>query len=371
MVGVTVAASAGTIPFVVNYVGLGFDRVAIASAGVAVAGPIGLLILARKPGWFVGIVHTIFALVTLQQLYLAWLFGGLHESGLAVSFGLLVALLALIVIGRRAAMFWFVMYLVQVVFSVIVAGSVDPTYRLESATAESGLNMVAVGILLMAAVLYFVRQRDRFQQQSDDLLHNILPDEIAFRLKSDSQMIADDFPAVSVLFADIVGFTPLSNGMPPSQLVGLLNDVFTSFDRFVAELELEKIKTVGDEYMVAAGVPTPRPDHAEAIAELALRIRDHVATHEFGGHRLRLRIGINSGPAVAGIIGTHKFAYDMWGDTVNTASRMESEGLPDEIHVGPASFELLRDTDLVFEPRGVIDVRGKGHMTTYLLRGRR
>jgi guanylate cyclase len=142
-------------------------------------------------------------------------------------------------------------------------------------------------------------------------------------------MIADDHESASVLFADVVGFTPMSATMSPPELVGLLNSVFTIFDGFVEELGLEKIKTVGDEYMVAAGVPHGRSDHAHAIAELALRIRDHTERHRFHGHDISLRIGINSGPVVAGIVGTHKFAYDLWGDVVNTASRMESEGSRD------------------------------------------
>ncbi|NIO60061.1 MAG: hypothetical protein GTO33_12150, partial [Acidobacteria bacterium] len=233
--------------------------------------------------------------------------------------------------------------------------------------AGSAQTLIGMGIVIMAITLYFVRQRDRFQQESDDLLHNILPDEIATRLKTDTSMIADDFPHASVLFADVVGFTPMSATMTPPQLVGLLNQVFTTFDRFVDELGLEKIKTVGDEYMVAAGVPVPREDHAEAIAELALRIRDHMADHEFGGHRLDLRIGIHSGPVVAGIIGTHKFAYDLWGDTVNTASRMESGGIAGQIQVTPATHGLLAGNGYRFEPRGTIDVKGKGPMNTWLL----
>jgi len=217
---------------------------------------------------------------------------------------------------------------------------------------------------------YFVRQRDRFQQQSDDLLHNILPDEIATRLKTDTSMIADDFPQASVLFADVVGFTPMSSTMTPPQLVGLLNSVFTKFDEFAEELGCEKIKTIGDEYMVAAGVPVPRPDHAEAIAELALRIRDHMANHDFEGRRLEMRIGIHSGPVVAGIIGTHKFCYDLWGDTVNTASRMESGGIPGQIQATPDMYELLQCNGYRFEPRGTIDVKGKGPMNTWLLTGK-
>jgi class 3 adenylate cyclase len=172
------------------------------------------------------------------------------------------------------------------------------------------------------------------------------------------------------LFADVVDFTPMSAAMSPPELVSLLNTVFTTFDGFVEELGLEKIKTVGDAYMVASGVPHARPDHAHAIGELALRMRDHTEHHLYDGHRIRLRIGINSGPVVAGVVGTHKFAYDLWGDVVNTASRMESEGVPGSIQVTPATYELIRDR-FVCEPRGVVPVKGKGDMHTYLLVARR
>jgi class 3 adenylate cyclase len=154
--------------------------------------------------------------------------------------------------------------------------------------------------------------------------------------------------------------------MSPAELVGMLDELFTVFDGFVTELGLEKIKTVGDAYMVAAGVPQLRSDHAVAIAELALRIRDHVASTTFGGQHLQVRIGIASGPVTAGIIGTHKFAYDLWGDTVNTASRMESIGLPGEIQLAPSTYELLRDTYRC-RPRGPVGVKGKAEMITFLL----
>jgi guanylate cyclase len=154
--------------------------------------------------------------------------------------------------------------------------------------------------------------------------------------------------------------------MSPNELVGLLNSLFSTFDRFVEELELEKIKTVGDEYMVASGIPVERSDHAHAIAELALRMRDELEATRFDGRQISMRIGINSGPVVAGIIGTHKFAYDLWGDAVNTASRMESEGVEGGIQISEASYQLIKD-DFVCEPRGHIPVKGKGDMPTVLL----
>jgi adenylate cyclase len=201
-------------------------------------------------------------------------------------------------------------------------------------------------------------------------LHAILPDRIVAQLKDAPGTIADDVASASVLFADVVDFTPLSATMTPADLVDLLDGVFSAFDGFVQELGLEKIKTVGDAYMVASGVPVPRDDHADAIADLALRIRDLVATTTFGGRRLQLRIGVASGPVTAGIIGTQKFAYDLWGDTVNTASRMESSGLPGEIQLAPTTYELLRDRYRC-QPRGPVQVKGKSEMITFLLLERR
>ncbi len=285
-------------------------------------------------------------------------------------FGLLPVLGALVALSVRAAFGWFVGFVVTVAAAALIPNWIEPLYAVETGAGELAFNAIALSALLFATMAYFVRQRNRFQQQSDDLPHSILPEEIAGRLKEDDGMIADHFESVSVLFADVVDFTPMSAGLTPSELVALLNEVFSTFDGFVAELGLEKIKTVGDEYMVAAGVPVAWPDHADRAAELALRIRDYVAANEFQGHEIALRIGINSGPVVAGIIGTNKFAYDLWGDAVNTASRMQSEGIPGSIQVSAATYELLRER-YICEPRGVVPVKGKGNMDTYILVSRR
>jgi guanylate cyclase len=294
------------------------------------------------------------------------LFGGFLESGLVVMFGLIIVTGALISLGIRPALWWFGAFVASVVYSLLIPNWVDPIYVMGDPSGDAAFNLVAAGAVIFAVMIYFLRQRDLFQKQSDDLLHNILPDDVAHRLKTDDSMIADSFETASVLFADVVGFTSMSAGMPPSELVGLLDSVFTAFDGLVEDLGLEKIKTIGDEYMAAAGVPRARPDHAEAIAELALQIRDHVASHTFDGRKIQVRIGINSGPVVAGIIGRHKFAYDLWGDVVNTASRMQSEGIPGAIQVSPATHELIRSR-FICEPRGVITVKGKGEMSTYIL----
>lgn len=323
-----------------------------------------------RPHDFAALVTAMFVVIFATLLVETSMFGGLLASGLVVIFSLVFVLGSLVAIGIKAAAWWFAAFVVSVVYAVVIPNWMHPIYELSDPTVDAALNLIATGIITLAALAYFVRQRDRFQERADDLLHNILPDEIVARLKDGGTMIADDVAAASVLFADIVDFTPMSAGMSPAELVGLLDDVFTRFDGFVTELGLEKIKTVGDEYMVAAGVPRARDDHAHAVADLALRIRDHVATNLVKGLRLSLRIGINSGSLTAGIIGTHKFSYDLWGDTVNTASRMESEGVPGSIQLSSATYELIRH-EYVCEARGFIRVKGKGEMETYLLISKR
>jgi adenylate cyclase len=335
-----------------------------------VLGPLILVAIWLRPRRFTMLVTLMLGALYVRQLVQTAMFGGLLPSGLVVTFGLALALAAMIAISWRAAIWWLAAFAVSVVYAVLVADWVDPIYALSNPAAVAAFNLIVTGLLTIASLAYFVRQRDRYQERSDDLLHNILPDEITARLKDGGTMIADVVPSASVLFADVVGFTPMSAGMSPLELVTLLNEVFTRFDGFVAELGLEKIKTVGDEYMAAGGVPRPRPDHAHAIAELALRMRDHLRANPIQGHHLSLRIGINSGPLTAGIIGTHKFAYDLWGDTVNTASRMESEGIPGSIQVSPATYELIKET-YECDARGSIPVKGKSSMMTYLLISRR
>jgi len=218
-----------------------------------------------------------------------------------------------------------------------------------------------------------VRQRTKEltaeKQTSERLLLNVLPAPIADRLKTGENLIVDRFDAVSVLFADIVGFTTLSSRTSPEALVTMLNELFSTFDRLAEQHGLEKIKTIGDAYMVVAGIPQPIADHAAAIAHMAL---DMIAAISAYARRtdseLTIRVGIHTGSVVAGVIGTKKFIYDLWGDTVNTASRMESHGVPGRIHVTEATYLLLADR-FEFEKRAPIEVKGKGAMQTYLLIG--
>ncbi|MEG4168598.1 MULTISPECIES: adenylate/guanylate cyclase domain-containing protein [unclassified Microcoleus] len=209
------------------------------------------------------------------------------------------------------------------------------------------------------------------QKKTDGLLLNILPGAIVDRLKHEPGVIADKFERATILFADLVNFTQISTTMSATKLVYLLNEIFSAFDQLSEKHRLEKIKTIGDAYMVAAGIPIERPDHAEAIAEMALDML--VAIEKLNvklDAKFDLRIGINSGPVVAGVIGTKKFIYDLWGNAVNTASRMESHGITGRIQVSHYTYDLLQDK-YEFEDRGEIEIKGKGPMQTYLLTGRK
>ena len=211
---------------------------------------------------------------------------------------------------------------------------------------------------------------EKEREKSERLLLNVLPEPIADRLKEGEATIADAYPSATVLFADLSGFTEYSGRVDARQLVGLLDEIFSAFDRLASAVGVEKIKTIGDAYMAVAGVPVVRSDHADAMALMALGMldafRDLVQAR---GVALELRIGIHSGPVVAGVIGRHKFSYDLWGDTVNTASRMESHGEPSRIHVSPTTRSLLGDR-FRFADRGEIAVKGKGAMATFFLLGR-
>ncbi len=215
----------------------------------------------------------------------------------------------------------------------------------------------------------YLEKLETEQANSERLLLNVLPMAIATRLKNGQRTIADSFPDVSVLFADLVGFSRLSADLAPSDLVHVMNDVFSAFDQLAEYHGLEKIKTIGDAYMVAGGLPVPREGHAEAIARMGLAMVDTLAIFRKKYDRdLRVRVGIHVGPVVAGVIGTHKFTYDLWGETVNLASRMESHGVVGRVQVSEATHERLKDV-FTFEERGIVEVKGMGAMPTYLLNG--
>ena len=329
-----------------------------------------LLVMSAWPATYPGIMHAIALINIAISAAEIVIMGGLLESGVNSVWGLVALIGTLAVFGDRRANFWLVFYLVVNVVAAIVASGVEPIESLPRADYVALFNLLAVVIFVYGVLFYYVRQRAILLDQSDSLLRNVLPDEVAERLKTSTATIADSFEQASILFADVSGFTPMSAGMTPQELVSLLDEVFSAFDTLVERRSLEKIKTIGDAYMVASGVPTSRPDHAHALCQLALEMREYCAQHTFQGRRLQFRMGVNSGPVVAGIIGRHKFSYDLWGDSVNTASRMESLGTVGQIQITEATRHLVEDR-FVCEPRGVVDIKGKGPMPVWYLMGPR
>ncbi len=265
---------------------------------------------------------------------------------------------------------------------VVATTALSVTPLLILAAMWPDITGAAFGWLWFAAFMtvfagYFVNLRDREafaaqyrldeeRERSERLLRNVLPAAVAERLKAGEARIADRFDHATVLFADLVGFTAIATKMPPEALVAALDDVFSAFDDIAARHGLEKIKTIGDAYMVVGGVPAPRDDHAAAVAQMALEMRAVVEGKQLDGQRVEIRIGLHSGPLVAGVIGKQKFIYDLWGDTVNTASRMESSGVPSGIQVTAATEALLRGR-FTLEPRGKVSVKGKGDLETWML----
>jgi adenylate cyclase len=211
---------------------------------------------------------------------------------------------------------------------------------------------------------------EREKEKSDRLLLNILPASIFARLRDGEERIADEYPSVSVLFSDLVGFTPLAARLEAAEVIELLSGLFARFDDLVAERGLEKIKTIGDCYMAAGGLPEPLTDHAVRVVDLGLAMLRSTADVKVDGVGLALRVGVHSGPAVGGVIGHRKFAFDVWGDTVNVASRLEAHGIPNRVHVSEATWRLVGDR-FECESRGTVDLRGHGPMQTFAIVGTR
>jgi len=320
------------------------------------------------------------AILLAPTLSMIPLGGFLAAAGVGL-WGILAPLGALVFSDVRSAVRWYVAYLVVFLGSGIAGellGGVSPAVPEWFTSTMLGLNVAVGGTIVFTLLAVFAGQRRNAlaalrveQERAESLLLNILPRSIADRLKAETRTIADQFGAASILFADVVGFTPLAERLPPAEVVGVLDHLFSHFDELAERYGLEKIKTIGDCYMVAAGVPSPRPDHARALALMALHMQAAVRSADEVGHLgLELRIGINSGPVVAGVIGRKRFLYDLWGDAVNTASRMESHGTSGRIQITGATKELLED-EFVCEPRGTISVKGKGEIEAWYLVGRR
>jgi adenylate cyclase len=298
--------------------------------------------------------------------------GGFLDAGGVGIWGILAPLGALVFDDVRTAVRWYVAYALVFLGSGLAGelyGGVSPAVPRWFTTTMLALNIAVGGTIVFTLLAVFAQQRRDAQARADNLLLNILPRSIADRLKAETRTIADQFSSASILFADVVDFTPLAERLPAGEVVGVLDRLFSHFDVLADRHGLEKIKTIGDCYMVAAGVPSPRPDHARALALMALDMQAAMCSEdEVGELGLQLRVGINSGPVVAGVIGRKRFLYDLWGDAVNTASRMESHGASGRIQITRATMELL-DGEFVCEPRGTIPIKGKGEVETWYLAG--
>jgi adenylate cyclase len=315
------------------------------------------------------------SILLLPTVSMIWLGGVLPAGGVGL-WGILAPLGALVFRGVRSGIRWYVAFVVAFLASGIAGSLLDVPPRVPEwfSTLMLLLNVSVGGTVVFTLLALFAQQRrDALaallteHERAEGLLLNILPGSIAERLKASPTTIADQFTEASLLYADVVDFTPRSRDLSPAEVVGMLDRLFSHFDELAERYDLEKIKTIGDAYMVAAGVPIPRPDHAAALANLAIDMTEAVSPGgAVGDLGLQVRIGINSGPVVAGVIGRKRFLYDLWGDAVNTASRMESAGMPERIQITEATHELLKN-EFVCERRGMVEVKGKGEMETWYL----
>ncbi len=298
------------------------------------------------------------------------MFGGFASGMISVHWNLAVIVAVVLAVGARFSM-WMLLLSTIALFIVALlepyAITIGPDVSVQARMIVNFFSLEALMLTLFLGSLYLFLRMEHYRRRADDLLLNILPGPIATRLKEDPHTIADGYGEVTVLFADIVDFTAISSTADPVDIVNLLNEIFSRFDDLAEAYGLEKIKTIGDAYMVAAGIPEPRADHTEAIAAFAIDILETLDDHAgFHGEPICVRVGINTGPVVAGVIGHKKFSYDLWGDAVNVASRMEANGLTNQIQVTAAVKEKL-DGRYSFIERDPIPIKGKGMMVTYLL----
>ena len=315
----------------------------------------------------------------LDPLVLQASLGGFVASSAVILWAIFTPLAAVALVGRRASLGWLIAFFIV----LVVLALLDPVLANHPADLPTGfvttffaLNVMGTTLSAYLMLSYFVEQRasalaalEAEQERSERLLLDVLPQPIAERLKANTGVIAEHYDAVTVLFTDLVDFTAQSSILAADELVALLDRIFSAFDRLADAEGLEKIKTIGDAYMLTGGLPLPRLNHVEAVARTAIAMRREIAViaELTGQRRLTVRIGIDSGPVVAGVIGRRKFIYDLWGDTVNMASRMESHGLPGQIQVTARVAAQLAAAGFATRPRGTIEVKSKGPIETFLL----
>lgn len=322
-------------------------------------------------------------MLLVMPFFMQWAIGGYEASSGIAIWAILSPIGALMILGTKPSTPWFALFAILAGLSwklnYMFAGNSLPIPSHVKDTFFL-MNIIGTTCILYAVMRYFQSQKERTllelnleQARSEKLLLNVLPKSIATRLKDNDMRIADSHENVTILFADIVGFTKMTASMPPAELVDLLSQLFSRFDALASNYGLEKIKTIGDGYMVVGGAPVTRDDHATVIAELALEMQKGLAHFNAQTNKkLQMRIGISSGPVVAGVIGTSKFAYDIWGDAVNMASRMEKTAHPDSIQISEVTYQLLQASELFKQnhhlaSRGLIEIKGKGEVNTYIL----
>jgi guanylate cyclase len=327
-------------------------------------------------------------LILLLPFLLHLSLGNIISSSAVILWSTLCPLGALAFYNTKAATYYFILFILVMIAAFVLENKI---VQVETKLPDSLVNLLfilnisAVTFLTFYVLRYFVYQNEIVKEQlnkeqellaierekSEKLLLNILPASIADRLKAGEKTIANEYPEVAILFADIVGFTKTTQHIPPARLIENLNKIFTHFDMLVEQYGLEKIKTIGDAYMVVSGLKADQPDHINRITELALKMAGDIDTFSLDGNtKCTIRIGLHIGPVVAGVIGTKKFSYDVWGDAVNTASRMESFSEPGMIQVSENFYEYIKD-DYECEFRGKIDIKSKGMMNLYFLKGKR
>src|SRR5713101_1438706 len=291
--------------------------------------------------------------------------GGFVPSSAVILWSMLCPFFALVFSNVRAASRWFGLFVVLVAVSALFLFRTTNNLRPELVTLLFVLNVSVVATIVFVLLASFVRQIESEHARAEGLLLNVLPKAIARRLKSAPGIIADAYEDATILFADVVNSTPLTSRLSARDMVALLDEYITRFDALAQRYGVEKIRTIGDNWMGVAGVPTGRADHARCAASLALEMLAFVRARQGDGAlSLDFRIGLNSGPVIGGVIGRDKFVFDIWGDAVNLASRMESTGVPGRIQVGPATYALQKD-EFVFEARGSVPIKGKGEVETW------
>jgi len=352
-------------------IGLPIDALFPTAFGVIIL--ISIFIYARTANFTLSTNMTLLFMLIIPVL-LQWHLGGFASSGVVMMWSFLAPLGALVFKGSRLAKKWFVSFLVLLSVSIGIEFilPVIPPRPFWILGLFLIMNIGVVTVIVFSTLVYFVNQTNIGHQKIESLLLNILPASIVKRMEAGEQMIADHADEVTVLFSDIVGFTRLSEKLNVQELVKLLNSIFSEFDRLAEHYKLEKIKTIGDAYMVVGGLTDKAQiHHCSLIAKMAIDMQAFISRlGKETSSDIEIRIGIHTGPVVAGVIGTNKFSYDVWGDTVNTASRMESHGKAGSIHISETAYNKLKDEFICIE-RGSMDIKGKGLMTTYFLSGPR